>query len=651
MDSFPHLPKARAPIVLSAITQVWVTHREPWVRGATVPLALLSTLGIAALLGRVSLGAISLGDLWVLCGCLFLLPTLAEAGLLTGLLLLPVRLMAGPDWGGDQLGLWGALALIVPSQVLMLVLPTLWRDRILLERIDNLVARRAAKALFLLPVAGPVHVAVWMLDRGWRPSLRKRVEEEDSRRYGVRGALAWTNWAHSTSCTPTRSYRPSTVDELQAAVRDAVSRGLRIRAVGEGHTWAAFSTTDDALVHCERLGRIQMDLSDPAQPRVVAEVGATNRQLNDVLEKAGFMLPSNVVLEVVRIGGLVATGSHGSGWECSTLSDYVHGVDLVMASGEVRRFETGVDDADTMDALRLSLGAFGVMWRVVLNVVPAWNAHMIDEHLSFDEALRTLPERVNEAYFLDLNFYPGNDVFWVKSVRRTDAPLTGPRARLSTGSMLSGAPKMEAYRGLLALTRAFPRLTPSLGRMVHRFGPHPAEQVLPLPDCIHYERNVEQVRLVNVEIAFKLDPEFASFRKAWEDFVRITAAWNARGEYPLSMVCNIRFLGESTALLGPASGPGHTCWFEVLSGHGTPGWEAYSAELAAAWLQLPGAAPHWAKQWQHLPGIIEHIGVRYADGLPRFRAVREQIDPDRVFGNELLERVLSADLSSNEAEK
>ena len=49
-----------------------------------------------------------------------------------------------------------------------------------------------------------------------------------------------------------------------------------------------------------------MDLSDDAHPRVVVECGATVKEANDVLERHGYALPLNVVLESVRFGGLIA---------------------------------------------------------------------------------------------------------------------------------------------------------------------------------------------------------------------------------------------------------------------------------------------------------------------------------------------------------
>src|SRR5262245_64076025 len=78
--------------------------------------------------------------------------------------------------------------------------------------------------------------------------------------------------------------------------------------------------------------------------------------------------------------------------------------------------------------------------------------------------------------------------------------------------------------------------------------------------------------------------------------------WAARGRYPLNVAVNARFIGSSDALLSPAFGPGVTCYIEALSMEPTEGWTEFSAELAARWLAIPGALPHWAKEFEHVPG-------------------------------------------------
>ena len=54
-------------------------------------------------------------------------------------------------------------------------------------------------------------------------------------------------------------------------------------------------------------------------------------------------------------------------------------------------------------------------------------------------------------------------------------------------------------------------------------------------------------------------------------------------------------------------GSGYTLWIEVLSLEGTPGWREFCQDVADIWLKMPNAKVHWAKQWDFLNGIDDHI--------------------------------------------
>src|SRR4051812_45122726 len=129
----------------------------------------------------------------------------------------------------------------------------------------------------------------------------------------------WHNWAGGVSCRPEWAFYPERLEDLVAIGREARARGRKLRVVGGGHAWSPLVPTDAYLVHLNKLDRISVDVSNPARPTVTLEAGATVEQVNRVLARHGLAIPSNVVLESVRYGGLIATGSHGSGRAMDTL--------------------------------------------------------------------------------------------------------------------------------------------------------------------------------------------------------------------------------------------------------------------------------------------------------------------------------------------
>jgi hypothetical protein len=58
-------------------------------------------------------------------------------------------------------------------------------------------------------------------------------------------------------------------------------------------------------------------------------------------------------------------------------------------------------------------------------------------------------------------------------------------------------------------------------------------------------------------------------------------------------------------------------------------------------LTLPQARPHWAKEYRHIPGIVEHIKASYGDNIHRFNHIKErlQVDPAHLFVNDAMREV------------
>lgn len=601
-----------------------------WALIANAALAnLLTQLGEA--LGFSTVTNVSLGILYLAIITLIFLWADVLSALLAGAITLLL------SWVFPQ-NIAVNLTLVIVAYFLLAVVPYIWRDRTVTGLYENAQARLFRYALLILPVAS------WhFLLLAWqRPHLTQRLAElRRQLTFSIENG-SWRNWSHTVAAHPDFVYQPESVADLQAIVRLANESKRKVRVGGRSYSWPNWVTTDEILVHCGRLDHVEIDLSDPDQPRIIAEAGATNRQINAVLEQHGLTLPSNVVLEVVRIGGTISTGSHGSGWHNPILSDYVHALDIVSADGEIRHFEAGRDSDEIMNAVRLSFGTFGIIWRVTLNVQPNWAVRMFDYRCSSDEMLAHIQQWVRTYDAVDIFYFPYCDQVWIKRQERLQTPPEKlPSLRHSVLDLVRASLQMEAWRPFHWLMHRWPRLTPAFSRLFFRLTPQ-HDIVVPVADWVHHRRSVDSIRLHNIEIAFKLDDNFESFKQAWQKFEEITATYANAGKYPFNIALNVRFIAKSNALLSPASGAGHTCYIEILSSTGTPDWYDYSGELGEAWLQLPHAAPHWPKQWEHIPNIDHYLHKRYAHRLRQFLDIRQElnVDPHNIFSNKLVERIM-----------
>lgn len=504
------------------------------------------------------------------------------------------------------------------------------------------------------------HAVVWgvfhfwleaLLRRGWRPGLKRDLDEAERAAILRRPNVPWQNWAGNVTAKPVATAVPRTIDELQDIVRAAAAAGRRVRAVASGFSWSAFAATEDVLICCERLNDIAIDTSDPTRPTVWVGPGVTNRELNAALARHDLTLPYNVVMETVRVGGIVSVGTHGSGRDTGTLGDLIEAAEVITATGERRLLSEATVGAETMRAVKLSFGMFGILARIQLKVVPAFRVVQRDRLLPRESVLENVRALVDGHDAADLYWFPFTDKIWVRTADRTDAPAT--RRGHGLGFLTCNFLQMLLCSGWLrGVVRRLPSLTPHTWRnflRVMTFG----DRVLGQAEAQACRRWLELFPCRCIEVAFKLDPKGDRVREAWAAMQELVDEWAARGKYPLNVTVNARFIGSSDALLSPAFGEGVTCYIEALSAEPTEGWEEFSAELATRWLAIPGALPHWGKEFEHIPGIVGVVREQLGDRLERFLGALERTgtDPDGMFVNPLIDRLLLEPVAATEADK
>jgi hypothetical protein len=431
---------------------------------------------------------------------------------------------------------------------------------------------------------------------------------------------------------------PLSLDDLCDVVREAAREGRRVRVLGSGFTWAGWVPTDDTLVFCERLDRIEIDRSDPEHPAVWADCGATNRQINAALAAEGLQLPWNVVLETVRVAGIVSVGTHGSGKDTATMGDLVLALDVIDATGARRILSEETIGAEAMAAARVGFGIFGVIARVRLRVEPKCHVLQVDRKMPIDAALSEMAQLVRTKDSVELFWFPFNDWVWVRTFERTARPRTARSHGLAF--LASNFVQMLMCKAFAATARRAPGLVPWMMRQTSWMLSF-EERVLPLTDAVHFRRWIEVMKCSCVEIGFKVDEQFANAREAFRAAARLVEAWAARGRYPLDLAVNLRFTGSSGALLSPCYGPGITCFIEALCMGRTADWEPFTTELCGEWMADPTALPHWAKEFEHVPGLPQVARARLGERRERFCAAWRAtgVDPGGLFVNGLVQRM------------
>jgi FAD/FMN-containing dehydrogenase len=99
--------------------------------------------------------------------------------------------------------------------------------------------------------------------------------------------------------------------DIVAAVRLAIEQKCRVSVRSGGHSWAAWSVRDDAILI--DLGKYQFFELDEAKKIVVVSPSTTGRILNGFLSQKGLMFAGGHCPDV-GLGGFLLQG--GMGWNC-----------------------------------------------------------------------------------------------------------------------------------------------------------------------------------------------------------------------------------------------------------------------------------------------------------------------------------------------
>ena len=197
----------------------------------------------------------------------------------------------------------------------------------------------------------------------------------------------WRNWAGDQRCLPARIERPSGRGELVEAVRRATDEGLTVRAVGAGHSFTDAACTGGVLLEMGGLDRMLDVDRDAGLVKVEAGIGL--RALNEAIWGYGMALENLGDIDKQTISGAVSTATHGTGARFRNLSSLIEAVELVLPDGTL--LEVSPDsEPELLPAVRVGLGALGVIATLTLRTVPAFTVRRVDSPLPLEETLERL---------------------------------------------------------------------------------------------------------------------------------------------------------------------------------------------------------------------------------------------------------------------
>ncbi|NGN66716.1 FAD-binding protein [Streptomyces sp. A7024] len=426
----------------------------------------------------------------------------------------------------------------------------------------------------------------------------------------------WRNWAGNVTARPARSVSPATTSDVAEAVRDAAAAGLRVKAAGTGHSFTAAAATDGLLIRPERLAGIRA--IDRAAGTVTAAAGTPLKQLNLALAAEGLSLTNMGDIMEQTVSGATATGTHGTGRDSASIAAQIAGLELVTADGRVLQCSEK-EHPEIFSAARLGLGALGVVTAVTFNVEPMFLLTAREEPMSFDKVTADFEQLATENEHFEFYWFPHTDNCSTKRNNRSDGPAkpVGTLSGWFEDEFLSNG----VFHAACALGKAAPGTIPGIAKISSR-----ALSARTYTDIAYKVfTSPRRVRFVEMEYALPRQEAVAALREL--------KAMVERSDFRISFPVEVRVAPADDIPLSTASGR-DTAYVAVHMYRGTP-HEAYFGAVEEI-MTAHGGRPHWGKLHSRDAAYLAAAYPRYAE----FTALRDQLDPERLFANDYLRRVL-----------
>ncbi|MEO5652378.1 MAG: D-arabinono-1,4-lactone oxidase [Marmoricola sp.] len=426
----------------------------------------------------------------------------------------------------------------------------------------------------------------------------------------------WTNWSGLATATPDRALAPHDSAEVVEAVRTAREHGLRIKMPGTGHSFTDIALTDGVLLRPDSLRGITGVDRDAMTVTVLA--GTPLEDLNSHLERLELSLHNMGDIAVQTVAGAISTGTHGTGSTLASLSSQVAGLELVTGDGTLI-CATEEENSDVLSVGRVGLGALGVLTSVTFRVEPLFVLEAHEAPMGWDEALGEFDRLTSENHHFEMFWWPHTDRLLTKRNNRTldpAEPLSRRRAWFDDEFLAN-----RAFGWINRVGNARPSLIPRLNRIAasglaeRRYSDVP-HKVFTSPRHLRFR-----------------EMEYAVPREAGLHVLRDVRALIERKNWKISFPVEVRVAPADDIALSAASGR-DTMYLAFHTNAQTDHTDYFGC--VEDLLRGYDGRPHWGKLHTRTAGDLDVSYPRWHE----FQSVRDRLDPDRLFTNDYLERVL-----------
>ncbi len=426
----------------------------------------------------------------------------------------------------------------------------------------------------------------------------------------------WTNWSGLATAHPARELSPHDAGDVVDAVVTARRQHLRVKMPGTGHSFTGVALTDGMLLRPAGLrGIVAVDRDAMT---VTALAGTTLKELNSALVTLGLSLHNMGDIEEQTLAGAISTGTHGTGGTVASLSAQVEALELVIGDGTLLR-ATAAENPDVLEMARLGLGALGILTSVTMRVEPLFTLEAHESPMRWDEALGDFDALVAGNHHFEMYWFPHTDRLLTKRNNRTldDAEPLSRARRWFDDEFLSN--RVFGWSNRLADLR--PGLVPRINDIAARALTERSYSDLP-----------HRVFTSPRTVLFR-ETEYAVPREAGLQALRDVRTLIDRSRWRISFPVEVRTCPADDVPLSTSYGR-ESVYLAFHTNRRTDHRDYFSG--VEDLLRSYDGRPHWGKLNTRTAADLAPTYPRFAE----FLAVRDRLDPDRLFTNDYLDRVL-----------
>lgn len=430
----------------------------------------------------------------------------------------------------------------------------------------------------------------------------------------------WRNWARTERSQPVLEVAPRSIEQVIRAVQRARETGHAVKPIGASHSFTAIGATDGVRLGMSRLrGLVDVDLE---RGRVTLWAGTHLWELPPMLEPLGLALENMGDIDRQTISGAISTGTHGTGLALGGISSRVVGAEVVTGTGELLTVSE-TEHPELLPAVALGLGALGVLVTVTIQCVPRFLLRAVEAPAGFDEVLHEYEQRNREADHFEFFWFPHTTT--VRTKTNTRLPI-GDEAR-PLGRVSRFVDEELVNNALLGAVVGFERFAPATTPGINRA----IESVSSSRD---YCDESHRVFITRRRVRFR-EMEYGLPFEAVPEALRQLRELIDRRRFRVSFPIEVRTAAADGLPLSTAHGR-ETGYIAVHRYWRDPDREYFRE--AEAVLAAHGGRPHWGKMHTRDAEALREVYPAFDE----FLAVRDRLDPDRVFANPYLDRVLGA---------